>query len=214
MAEKKKGIKDIRSMASACLQKIKEGEIPSLMGRLGRETDVEVYMLKTFQVEVGHRVMESFIGFWRKKQKEKKSVTILVDEDHLRIERSGASTVLQNVEGLRLEEKSKDSDFPKTLFIWSGEEAEGVPKGTLVAAEFDFGGSNFVRYNYKGGMYEIINRQNLNLAEWRLPEDLNTVSTILGISFEKQIDFDAKADELYKKSGLAELYKEICEAAP
>ena len=95
--------------------------------------------------------------------------------------------------------------YPYIGYTWTREERRGVPKETLSSLRFTLNSSTFVQYDYKGGEYKIMNHKNILLSEVELPEDLNKVTEIKGVLFEKRIDFDSMTEEIIIISGVREL---------
>ena len=95
--------------------------------------------------------------------------------------------------------------YPYVSFTWTREERRGVPEKTLSSLRFALNSSIFIQYDYKDGIYKIMNHKNVSLSEIGLPEDLNKVTEIQGVPFEKRIDFDSMTEEIIMKSGVREL---------
>ncbi len=95
--------------------------------------------------------------------------------------------------------------YPCVGFTWTREERRGVPEKTLSSLRFTLNSSTFVQYDYKGGEYEIMNHKGILLFSVDLPKDLNKVTEIRGVPFEKRIDFDSMIEEIITRSGIREL---------
>lgn len=103
----------------------------------------------------------------------------------------------------------QESTYPYVGLIWVREERKGVPEETLSSLRFTLNSSTFVQYDYKGGEYEVMNHKNIPLSDIELPEDLNEVREIRGVSFEKRIDINTIIRKTVMESGIRELSDEI-----
>lgn len=99
--------------------------------------------------------------------------------------------------------------YPYVGFTWTREERRGVPKETLSSLRFTLNSSTFVQYDYKDGEYKVMNHKNIPLSDIELPEDLNEVTEIRGVSFEKRIDSDSVIRKIVMESDIRELSDEI-----
>ena len=95
--------------------------------------------------------------------------------------------------------------YPYIRSTWTREERRGVPEETLSSLRFTLNRSTFVQYDYEDGIYKIMNHKSIPLSSINLPEDLNKVTEIRGVPFEKRIDFDSMTEEIIMKSGVREL---------
>jgi len=95
--------------------------------------------------------------------------------------------------------------YPYVNFTWAKEERRGVPEETLSSLRFTPNSYSFVQYNYREGAYNIMNHKGIPLSDVGLPENLNEVTEIQGVPFEKRIDFDSMIEEIITRSGVREL---------
>ena len=97
------------------------------------------------------------------------------------------------------------NQYPYVDFTWTREERRGVPEKTLSSLRFTLNRFTFVQYDYEDGVYKIMNHKGIPFSSINLPEDLNKVTEIRGVPFEKRIDFDSMTEEIIMKSGVREL---------
>lgn len=174
-----------------------------------------VYDLGRFEVmltPILFRRGNQTFDFWEKGKKDQKFVRFSEDQRTLIIFEDENKIVFSDYVGLRINEYIKKyPNYPHFEFSWIGELIEGIPKGTLIFARVDLSGSDFVNYsfNFCSAGYNIYNPQNKDLHSLGFPENLEEADEILGVHFEKVIDFDKRKKEILKNSGLEELVQEI-----
>ena len=177
----------------------------------GLQNNNGIYTFENFEVELSNGRSGTIFDFWRKGKKDQESARYISNGSAFVFYTSNKRIALEDSGGLCIEEHTnEDSAYSHFEFRWTGGDLEGVPKGTLMFARVDFSGSSFVsyRYGYRTNDYEIDRAGDENLSKLGLPEDLRKVSKILGMPFEKKINFDKKKEEILKRSGLEKLSQE------
>ncbi|MCK5490275.1 MAG: hypothetical protein KAI67_00360 [Candidatus Pacebacteria bacterium] len=100
--------------------------------------------------------------------------------------------------------------YPHVEFTWVGGKNDELDEGDLKSVRVSFSQSRCVTYFHMDSLkYGIYNPQREDINEAGLPTDLNMVSEILGVSFEKWIDFDVERRRIFDNSNLQALADKI-----
>ena len=198
----------INDLVELCKDMIRKSSLPSSNG---------IYLVGKFEVmfapslaKYGQRTLDSLI-FWKKDRKEQGYVEI--GNKQLNVFGRKNNIILSDNLGLTIKEHINQfsNKYPTFEFSWIGELIKEIPRGTLTFVRVNLSGSNFVYYSYDqcSREYKIGNPHRIDLHCLKFPMDLKKVDNILGVSFERMINFDKKEEEILESSGLEELSQEI-----
>lgn len=199
-------IAKIANLGGLCVDGLMRSSLSSIKG---------IYSVGEFEAMLVPSLVgknEPYLEFWKRGVKKKKFVR--VTDRFFIVFSENERVILSDFAGEISINKymGEYPNFPLFEFSWTGKLSEEVRIGTLKFARVDLKGSDFVSYHYDrfSGKYILYNPQKReDLLDLGVPANLEEADEIMGIPFERLINFDETLEKIQKNLGLEEFHRAL-----